>query len=127
MVAAEDAKPARVDRETLVEAELGREVRDAEALVLLPAFPPRRALELGCGGCEQLLYALYIFGRQTVGEVLVRELREQRRRVVVERGEALRVEVGEECARAGEPAEREVAGNDAESLTKRGGTVDHVM
>jgi hypothetical protein len=55
----------------------------------------------------------------------VRELREQRRRVVVERIEALRVEVGEERAGPWQPAEREVAGNNAQRFTERGGTVDH--
>ena len=46
MVAGEDAEAAGVDRQALVEAELAREVGDAEPFVLLPPPPPRPALAL---------------------------------------------------------------------------------
>jgi len=126
MVAAQHAEPARVDGKALVQPELGGEVRDAEALVLAGAVPPRLAVELGGRRRERLLDARDVVRRQRRSEILVGELGEERRRVVVKRRETFGIQVVEERPRGGQPAEREVARDRAERLAQRGGTVDRV-
>ena len=114
VVAGEHAEPARVDRQALVEPELAGEVRDAEPVVLAPALPPRSARCFRLELREHPLDALQEPGTRACRELRVGELREQRARIVVQRGEALLVELFEECARSGEPGEPEVAGDGRE-------------
>ena len=111
MVAGKDAETARVEGEALVEAELGREVRDEEVVGLATLVPPRDALALGLQPLLDVAQADGELRRQSAAEVVVGQLGEQRRRVVAELAEALRREVAEERSRARRPAEREVAGD----------------
>ena len=124
MVAGEDPEAAGVDRQALVEAELGREVRDEEIVRQLALLPPRPALVLDR---EALLHAAEMHGvlrGQRAAEIVVGELGEKRRRVVAERAEPRRCKVGEERAGAGRPAEREVARDLRKRLAQRRSIVD---
>src|SRR6266571_690496 len=105
MVAGQHTETARVDREALVEPELGREVRDAEPIVLLTSLPPRAAVQLGLCAGKHLLKTRQDIGPGSGSELLVGECVKERGRVVVVRGEAHGVELLEEGARAGQPAE----------------------
>ena len=88
VVAGEDAEPAGVDGEALVEPELGREVGDEEVVRAAPAPPPR---VLAAVADEAFLRraraARGTSGVERPGEVLVGQLGQQRGRVVVELGE----------------------------------------
>ncbi len=125
-VAGEDAEAAGVDRQALVETELGREVRSEEVAGQLLLLPPRRALAL-IG--EPLLHAAEperVVRCESAPEIVVGELGQERRRVVTELCEALRREVREEGARARRPAEREVARDRGERPTHCGRAVDGI-
>ena len=108
VVAGEDAEAARVDGEALVETELGREVGDEAAVGPAPLLPPRRALRLRGQPLLHAAEAQRVLGGQRLAEVVVGELGEEGGRVVSEGAEPLRGELGEERARTGRPAEREV-------------------
>ncbi len=126
VVAGEDAEAAGVDRQALVETELGREVRSEEVAGQLLLLPPRRALAL-VG--EPLLHAAEperVLRCESAPEIVVGELGQERRRVVTELCEALRREVREEGARARRPAEREVARDRGERPTHCGRAVDGI-
>jgi len=125
MVPGEYAETAGVDREALVQPELGGEVRDEEAVrVVFLRLPPAGAL--GLGG-EPLLHPpeLHrVLRRQRLGKILVRQLGEERRRVVQELAEAPPVELREELASARRPAEGEVACDLCQRGTKARPVVD---
>ncbi len=124
MVAGEDAEAAGVDRQALVEPELGREIPDEEIVRQLALLPPRPALALDREALLHTAEMHRVLRGQGSLEVVVGELREQRLRVVPERAEARRREVGEERAGARRPAEREVACNLGERLAQRRSVVD---
>jgi len=124
MVAGEHAQAAGVDRQAAVESEFGREVRDPETAVLAAALPPGTTVHLGVDRGTDTREALEIVRCSRARELLVRELRDERRRVVVERREALGIEILEERARAGEPREPEVAGDRAQGLAHGGRAVE---
>jgi len=124
MVAGEHAETSGIDRQAPVEPELRREVRDPEPVVLAAALPPGVALRLGGDGRDDALQALQVVGGRGLCELLVRELRDERGRIVVERREPLGIEILEEVARAGEPAEPEVGGDRAERLSHGGRAVE---
>ena len=110
MVAGEHAEPARVERQALVDPELGREVRDEEAVERRLPVPPGRGGELGLERAPRLLDPGdegLVGGRGL--EPLVRQVGEQRDRVVVDRAPELGVERREELAHAREPRVGEVA------------------
>ena len=89
MVAGEHAEAARIRRQALIEAELGGEVRDQEVGGPLLLLPPGHALGLRL---EPLLHARElhrILGREGLREMLFRQLREKRGRVVPELAEPL--------------------------------------
>jgi hypothetical protein len=126
MVACEHAEAAGVDREARVEAELAREVGDAEPAVLLPALPPRVAVLLLVELPQDALDALQVHGCRPGREFLVGQLGEKRRRVVGERREPLGVELLEQGARVREPREPEVPRDSAQGLAQGGGVVESV-
>ena len=124
MVACEDPEAAGIDRQALVEPELCREIRDEEIVRQLALLPPRPALALDR---EALLHAAEMHGvlrGQRAAEVVVRELGEERRRVVAEGAESRLSKVGKQRAGAGRPAERKVARNFGERLAQRRSIVD---
>ena len=119
VVAGEDAETAGVDRQALVEPELGREVRDEEVVRQPALLPPRPA---PAHERESLLHSAdrtRVLRRQGAAEVVVGQLGQERGRVVSERGEALGRELGEERAGARNPAEREVARDVGERRPQR--------
>jgi hypothetical protein len=126
VIAGEHPEAARVDRQALVEPELAREVGDAEALVLAALLPPGGALELEPEGTEDAFHALRVLRCQHAREVVVGHLGEERHGVVVERLEALRAQLREEAAGAGDPAEGDVRSDRAEGFAERFGAVEHV-
>jgi hypothetical protein len=125
VIAGEDAEAARVDRQALVEPELGREVRDAEIVRPLLLLPPRLhrlvALEPRLDAREPV----EILRREKVLEVVVGELGEERRRIVRELREPARRELGKEETRLRRPRERQVA-RDREQRLAQGRAVVHV-
>ena len=108
-VAREHAEPARVDGEALVEPELEREVRDQQVSRPAPLPPPRLLAAVARQAPLHPRQPLQVVRRERAGEIVVRQLRKQRGRVVMERGEAPRLELGEEWPRFGDPREGEVA------------------
>ena len=124
VVAGEHAEAAGVDRQAPVEPELRGEVRDPEPPVLTAALPPGAALRLG-GDCDADAFeALEIVRRRGACELVVRELRDERGRIVVERREAPGTEILEEPARPGKPAEPEVRGDRAQRVAHGGRAVE---
>ena len=109
VVAGQDAEPSGVDREALVEAELRGEVGDEEVGGEVPAPPPGLLAAVAREAALHPVQPLEIVRRERAREVLVRQLVQQRRRVVVQLGEASRLERLEEEPRLGDPREREVA------------------
>src|SRR5581483_4268099 len=76
-------------------------------------------------GGEHAFHALGIAGRgDGGGERVVGELGQERRRVVIERVEARRVELGEDGARIGQPAEPEVVRDPPQRLVEGRGALD---
>jgi hypothetical protein len=111
VVAREHAETAGVDRQALVEPELGGEVRDEEVGVAPVPLPPRLALEAGVDLRPRLLQRdpeAGIVGRTR--ERLVGELGEQGSRVVLDSLPRLGVEPLEQGAAGGVPARGEVPG-----------------
>ena len=124
VVPREHAEATGIDREALVQAELGGEVGHEEILwMTVVGLPPARALDLGF---EPLLHAAQprrVLGRERAGEILVGQLGEERRGVVQQLAEAPPVELGEELARARGPAEGEVPCDRRKRRAKRGPVV----
>ena len=88
-------------------------------VVLVAALPPRAAAPARLSSSASTRSTRSsVLGRRRARELVVGELGEERRRVVVERGEALGVELREEGARAGQPAEPEVAGDLAQRVAQ---------
>ncbi len=119
MVAREHPETAGIDRQALVETELGGEVGDEEvgraaALApprLLAAVPGKPGLDPG--------QVLEVVRLERLLEFFVRQLGEERDRVVVKGGEPSRLEVHEEAPRLGDPREREVARDLEECCAQR--------
>ena len=119
MVAGEYAEPAGVDREALIEPELGGEVRDEEVLGPLCPGPPCLGAAVADESPLHALEAREVLGRQRALELRIGQLGEERGRVRVELGEASRFEVHEEPPRLGDPREREVARDRGQRGTQR--------
>ncbi len=124
MVARQHSEPAGVDREALVEAELARKVRDAEAVVLVATLPPGAAPRLGFDGREHPLQAFEVVGCRAGGELLVGERGDERGRIVIERFEALWVQLFDHGACPGQPGEPEVARDLAQGVAHGRVTVE---
>ena len=111
VVAGEDAEPAGVDGEALVEPELRGEVGDEEIGGAAPAAPPRVLAVVAGEACLDPREPLEIVRREDAGQVLVGQLGQERGRVVVKLGEPAGLEVHEEPSRLRDPREGEVAGD----------------
>ena len=124
VIARQHAEAARVDRQALVEPELAGEVRDAEPVILLAPFPPGRASRLGLRRREHALEAFDVLRRRAGSQLLVGECVDERDRVVIQRLEALGIEILEEGACARKPAEPEVAGDRAQGVAHGRGAIE---
>jgi hypothetical protein len=116
MVAGQDAEAARIDRHRLVDAELGREVGDAEVgLLRVLLGEPRRG---GHVRLERLLHAVQVGQEPVVGrqflEPRLRGRGEEADRAVVELLEQVGVDAAEEGDGVGVPAPPQVVGQPVE-------------
>ena len=109
IVAGENTEPAGVGGEALVEPELRGEVGDEELGRAAPIPPPRLLAAIACQAFLHARQPLQIAGREGSREVVVRQLGQKRGRVVMQLGEASRLERVEEEPRLGDPREGEVA------------------
>ena len=119
VVAGEDAEPAGVDGETLVEPELRGEVRHQEVRGAAAAAPPRLLAAVAREASLHPREPREVLRRERLREVVVGELGEKRGRVVLQLGEAPRLERVEEEPRLGDPREGEVASDLEECRTQR--------
>ncbi len=121
MISGEDAQPARVDRQALVEAELGAEVRDQLALAQRGRlFRGGQAAVVGVVGGEG---AVVVVQEHRVArgflEPALLHASQQRLRVLSHRVPERRIEPVEERARGAVPAEPEVVGELLEACEPR--------
>ena len=85
------------------------EVGDDEVGRALPASPPRRLAAIARQAPLHARQPLQIVRRERLREVAVRQLGQERGRVVLQLGEAPRLERVEEKPRLGDPREGEIA------------------
>ena len=119
MVAREHSEPARVDGKALVQAELGGEVRDQEVGRPVPLEPPRLVAAVARQARLHAGEPLDVVRRERAGQILVRQLGEKSGGVVVQPGEAARLELGKEEPGLRDPREGEVARDRDERRAQR--------
>ena len=109
VVAGEHAEAPGIDREALVEPELRGEVGDEEVCRAALVPPPRLLAAVAYKALLHPRQPLEVVRRERSPEVVVRQLGQERGRVVGQLGETPGIERGEEGARLGDPREGEVA------------------